>query len=85
MTRFAQPPLTSKQAYERMMTIQRQNEKRHEKATKNSKLRMEIQRNTANRNRQMELDSLMAASLRHSGLDVPALNRMKMLQKKVVK
>ena len=79
-----QPPLTSKQAYERMMTIQRQNEKRHEKATKNSKLRMEIQRHTANRNRQIELDRLRSASVRGSGLDTFALQRMGELQKMVV-
>ena len=53
---------------------------RHEKAAAQSKLREELQRHTANRNRQMELDRLHEASLRHSGLDVPALNRMRQLQ-----
>ena len=77
-------PMTSKQAYDRVMTIQRQNVQRHEKAAATSKLRNEIQRHTANRNRQMELDRLHAASLRHSGLDIPALNRMRELQKMVI-
>ena len=72
-----------KAAAERAATIRRQNVKRHEKAAATSKLRDEIQRHTANRNRQMELDRLHAASLRHSGLDVPALNRMQELKKLV--
>ena len=69
-------PITNKAAAERAATIRRQNVQRHQKATQVSKLREEIQRHTANRNRQMELDRLHEASLRHSGLDVPALNRM---------
>ena len=74
---------TSKAASERLATIRRQNVKRHEKAAANEKLRMELQRHSANRTRQMELDRLREASLRHSGLDVPALNRMKQLEKMV--
>ena len=76
--------MTSKEAYERVMTIQRQNAKRHKQAALNSKLRMEIQQHTANRNRQMELDRLRSASLRGSGLDTFALQRMGELQKMVV-
>jgi len=49
-----------------------------------SKLREEIQRHTANRNMQMELGRLQEASLRHSGLDVPALNRLHELKSKIV-
>ena len=76
--------MTSKEAYERVTTIQRQNAKRHKQAALNSKLRMEIQQHTANRNRQMELDRLRSASLRGSGLDTFALQRMGELQKMVV-
>lgn len=78
------PAMTSKEAYERVTTIQRQNAKRHKQAALNSKLRMEIQQHTANRNRQMELDRLRSASLRGSGLDTFALQRMGELQKMVV-
>ena len=70
-----------KSASERLATIRRQNVQRHEKAAANVKLREEIQRHTANRNMQMEFDRLREASLRHSGLDVPGLNRMQQLQK----
>ena len=49
-----------------------------------SKLREEIQRHTANRNMQMELGRLQEASLRHSGLDVPGLNRMHELKSRVL-
>ena len=70
-----------KSAAQRLETICRQNVQRHEKAAANVKLREEIQRHTANRNMQMELDRLREASLRHSGLDVPGLNRMQQLQK----
>ena len=76
--------MTSKEAYERVTTIQRQNAKRHKQAALNSKLRIEIQQHTANRNRQMELDRLRSASLRGSGLDTFALQRMGELQKMVV-
>ena len=72
-----------KSAAQRLETIRRQNVQRHEKAAANVKLREEIQRHTANRNMQMELDRLREASLRHSGLDVPGLNRMQQLQKLV--
>ena len=72
-----------KAAAERAATIRRQNVQRHEKAAATSKLREELQRHTANRNMQMELDRLREASLRHSGLDIPALNRMQQLQKMI--
>ena len=68
--------MTSKTAMERAATIRRQNVQRHVKAAAVTKLREDIQRHTAVRNYQMELDRLHEASLRHSGLDVPALNRM---------
>ena len=67
-------PITHKAAAERAAVIRRQNVQRHVKAAAVSKLREEIQRNTANRNMQMELGRLQGASLRHSGLDVPGLN-----------
>ena len=72
--------ITNKAAAERAAVIRRQNVQRHQKATATSKLRTEIQRHTANRNYQMELDRLHEASLRHSGLDVAGLNRLKDLQ-----
>ena len=49
-----------------------------------TKLREEIQRHTAVWNMQMELDGLHEASLRHSGLDVPALNPMNQLKTNVI-
>ena len=73
-------PVTKKAAAERAATIRRQNVQRHEKAAATSRLRADIQRHTANRNRQMELDRLHEASLRHSGLDLPGLKRMHLLQ-----
>ena len=72
--------ITNKAAAERAAVIRRQNVQRHQKATATSKLRTEIQRHTANRNYQMELDRLHEASLRHNGLDVAGLNRLKDLQ-----
>ena len=72
--------ITDKAASERAAVIRRQNVQRHQTAAAVSSLRTEIQRNTANRNYQMELDRLHMASLRHSGLDVPGLNRLKDLQ-----
>ena len=72
--------ITNKAAAERAAVIRRQNVQRHQKAAATSKLRTDIQRHTANRNHQMELDRLHEASLRHSGLDVAGLNRMKDLQ-----
>ena len=57
---------------------------RHVKAAAVSKLREDIQRHTANRNMQMELGRLHEASLRHSGLDVPALNRLHDLKTKLI-
>ena len=72
--------ITNKAAAERAAVIRRQNVSRHQKAAATSKLRTEIQRHTANRNYQMEMDRLHEASLRHSGLDVAGLNRLKDLQ-----
>ena len=72
--------ITDKAAAERAAVIRRQNVQRHQKATATSKLRTEIQRHTANRNYQMELERMHEASLRHSGLDVAGLNRLKDLQ-----
>lgn len=77
-------PITNKAAAERMAVIRRQNVQRHQKAAAVTKLREEIQRHTANRNMQMELGRLHEASLRHSGLDVSALNRMHELKQKVI-
>ena len=76
--------ITNKAAAERAAVIRRQNVQRHHKAAAVSKLRDEIQRHTANRNLQMELGRLHEASLRHSGLDVPGLNRMHELKQKVI-
>ena len=73
-------PMTNKAAAERAATIRRQNVQRHQKAAAMSTLRTEIQRHTANRNYQMELDRLHEASLRHSGLDATAHKRMQDLQ-----
>lgn len=75
---------TTKAAAERAATIRRQNVQRHQRAAAVTKLREEIQRHTANRNMQMELDRLHEASLRHSGLDVPGLNRMNDLKSKLL-
>ena len=75
---------TSKAVMERAATIRRQNVQRHVKAAAVTKLREEIQRHTAVRNAQMELGRLEMASLRHSGLDVPALNRMNELKTMIV-
>mgnify|MGYP002810410434 CR=1 FL=1 len=69
-------PTTNKAAAERAAVIRRQNVQRQQKATAMSTLRT----HTANRNYQMELDRLHEASLRHSGLDVASLSRMKDLQ-----
>jgi len=81
---MARRPMTTKAAAERMAVIRRQNVQRHTKATAVTKLREDIQRHTANRNMQMELGRLHEASLRHSGLDVPGLNRMHELKQKVI-
>ena len=72
--------VSKKQATQRAAVIRRQNVQRHERGASMSKLREELQRNTANRNRQMEHDRLLAASLRHSGLDGPGLARLNQLQ-----
>ena len=77
-------PITNKAAAERLAVIRRQNVQRHHKAAAVTKLRDEIQRHTANRNYNMELGRLHEASLRHSGLDVPGLNRMHELKQKVI-
>ena len=81
---MARKPITSKAAAERLAVIRRQNVQRHHKAAAVTKLREELQRHTANRNMQMELGRLHEASLRHSGLDVPGLNRMHELKQKVI-
>ena len=75
---------TSKAAAERAAVIRRQNIQRHVRATATTALREQIQRHTANRNMQMELGRLQEASLRHSGLDVPGLNRMHELKSKII-
>ncbi len=77
-------PITSRAAAERLAVIRRQNVKRHHAATATTKLRDEILRHTANRNMQMELGRLHEASLRHSGLDIPGLNRMRDLKSKII-
>ena len=74
------PIITDKYAQARALAIRRQNVQRHERAAKVHKLREELQRHTANRNRQFELDRLRAASIRHSGLDAIGLTRMKELE-----
>ena len=76
--------ITNKAAAERAAVIRRQNLQRHMKAAAVSKLREDIRRHTAVRNMQMELDRLHEASLRHSGLDVPGLNRMHELKSRVL-
>ena len=73
-------PITDKAAAERAAVIRRQNVKRHTTAAATSNLRTEIQRHTANRNYQMELDRLHMASIRPNGLCVPGLQRMQDLQ-----
>jgi hypothetical protein len=81
---MAKKAITTKAAAERLAVIRRQNVQRHHKAAATTKLREEIQRHTHNRNMQMELGRLHEASLRHSGLDVPGLNRMNELKQKVL-
>ena len=81
---MARKPITGKAAAERLAVIRRQNVQRHVKAAAVSKLREDIRRHTANRNLQMELGRLQEASLRHSGLDVPGLNRMHELKTKLI-
>ena len=76
--------VTAKAAQERLETIRRQNVKRHTEAAARTKLREDIRRATANRNAQFELSRLHEASLRHSGLDKMAFDRMNAL-KRVVK
>lgn len=77
-------PIAHKAAAERAAVIRRQNVKRHQTAAAVTHLREEIQRHTANINMQMELGRLHEASLRHSGLDVPGLNRMHELKSKII-
>ncbi len=77
-------PITNKSAAERLAVIRRQNVQRHHKAAAVTTLRDEIQRHTANMNMQMELGRLHEASLRHSGLDVPGLNRMHELKQQLI-
>lgn len=76
--------ITNKATAERAAVIRRQNVQRHMRAAAVNKLREDIQRHTAVRNMQMELGRLQEASLRHSGLDVPGLNRMNELKLKLL-
>ena len=75
--------VTKKAAAERLEAIRRENVKRHQTAAAKTKLREDIRRATANRNAQMEVYRLQEASLRHSGLDAAAFNRMSELNKVV--
>ena len=75
--------VTKKAAAERLEAIRRENVKRHQTAAAKTKLREDIRRATANRNTQMEVYRLQEASLRHSGLDAAAFNRMTELKKLV--
>ena len=75
--------VTKKAAAERLEAIRRENVKRHQTAAAKTKLREDIRRATANRNTQMEVYRLQEASLRHSGLDAAAFNRMNELKKLV--
>ena len=75
--------VTSKAAQERLETIRRQNVKRHTEAAAKTKLREDIRRATANRNAQMQRDSLLEASLRHNGLNQMAFDRLNALKKVV--
>ena len=81
---MARKQITSKAAAERLAVIRGQNVQRHHRATATTKLRDEIPRHTANRNMQMEYGRLLEGSLRHSGLDVPGLNRMHDLKSKII-
>lgn len=74
----------NKKAAERATAIRRQNVQRHQRAAAVSKLREEIQRHTANRTAQMEMDRLHEASLRHSGLDQAALRRLHELKQRII-
>ena len=75
--------VTKKAAAERLEAIRRENVKRRHTAAAKTKLREDIRRATANRNTQMEVYRLQEASLRHSGLDAAAFNRMNELKKMV--
>ena len=75
--------VTKKAAAERLEAIRRENVKRHQTAAAKTKLREDIRRATANRNTQMEVYRLQEQSLRHSGLDAAAFNRMNELKKMV--
>ena len=76
------PKKVNKLQAERMEVIRKQNKEiqRYARTGMIAKIRGEIARHTANRNYQMELGRLREASLRNSGLDVPALNRMRHLE-----
>ena len=76
--------MTRKAAAKRLAVIRGQNVHRNHKAMATTKLCDEIQCHTANRNYNMELGRLHEPSLRHSGLDVPGLNRMNELKQKVL-
>ena len=75
--------VTKKAAAEWLEAIRRENVKRHQTAAAKTKLREDVRRATANRNAQMEVYRLQEASLRHSGLDAAAFNRMNELKKLV--
>ena len=75
--------VTKKAAQERLETIRRQNVKRHTEAAAKTKLREDIRRATANRNAQIQRDSLLEASLRHNGLNQMAFDRLNALKKVV--
>ena len=74
--------LPNKEAALKMEVIRKQNKEiqRYARIGGITKIRDEIKRHMANRNYQLELGRLREASLRHSGLDVPALNRMHQLE-----
>ena len=76
--------MSFKEAALKAEAIRKQNVQRHHTAAAVSKLRFEIRNHTANRNMQMELGRLQEASLRHSGLDVPAIKRMTDLKTMIV-
>ena len=78
--------LPNKESALKMEVIRKQNKEiqRYARIGGITKIRDEIKRHTANRNYQMELGRLREASLRHSGLDVPGLNRMHELKSRVL-
>ena len=77
--------LDFKRAAERARAIRRANVQRHVTAHNKNKLREDIARDVANRQATMEHNLLLEASLRHSGLDAPGLNRLNELAKMIKK